>query len=138
MLMPPPRSLACRPEDHRLGDMITAMHAMLYSRDADATRAFFRDVLGFRSVDAGGGWLIFALPPAELGIHPDEGDGSTPDGPELYLMCDDVDRTVTELRAKGVEIARPVSDQGWGRVTALNAPGGIELGLYEPRHPTAV
>ena len=116
--------------------MITGMHALLYSRDADATRALVRDVLGFSSVDAGHGWLIFALPPAELGIHPvEEGvEGRT----ELYLMCDHLESTITELRGKGVELARPVSDQGWGRVTAIRLPGGGELGLYEPRHPTAL
>ena len=116
--------------------MITGIHALLYSRDADATRALFRDILGFSSVDAGHGWLIFALPPAELGIHPEEesGEGRS----ELYLMCDDVDATISALRNKGVEIARPVSDQGWGRVTAIRLPGGGELGLYEPRHPTAL
>jgi catechol 2,3-dioxygenase-like lactoylglutathione lyase family enzyme len=114
--------------------MITGIHALLYSRDADATRAFFRDILGFPSVDAGQGWLVFALPPAELGIHPAEADAE----PELYLMCDNVERTVTELRAKGVEITRPVTDEGWGKVTALRLPGGIELGLYEPRHATAL
>jgi len=116
--------------------MITGIHALLYSKDADATRALFRDVLGFSSVDAGHGWLIFALPPAELGIHPEEegGEGRT----ELYLMCDRLDDTLSELRNKGVEIARPVSDQGWGRVTAIRLPGGGELGLYEPRHPTAL
>src|SRR5215208_5417936 len=114
--------------------MITGIHSLLYSKDPDATRSFFRDVLGLGSVDAGRGWLIFALPPGELGIHPVE-DGQAP---ELYLMCDDVERTVTELRAKGVSTARPISDQGWGRVTAINVPGGIELGLYEPRHPTAL
>jgi predicted enzyme related to lactoylglutathione lyase len=116
--------------------MINGIHALLYSRNADATRAFFRDTLGLTAVDAGQGWLIFALPPAELGIHPEEegGEGHA----ELYLMCDDVDVTIAELRKKGVQTARPVSDQGWGRVTAIELPGGGELGLYEPRHPTAL
>jgi catechol 2,3-dioxygenase-like lactoylglutathione lyase family enzyme len=116
--------------------MITGIHALLYCKDADATRALFRDVLGFSSVDAGHGWLIFALPPAELGIHPDEESGQG--RAELYLMCDRLDDTLSELQNKGVEIARPVSDQGWGRVTAIRLPGGGELGLYEPRHPTAL
>jgi predicted enzyme related to lactoylglutathione lyase len=114
--------------------MITGIHALLYSKDPDTTRSFFRDVLGLPSVDAGRGWLIFALPPAELGIHPTEEE----EGPELYLMCQDVERTVAELRAKGVELTRPISDEGWGRLTAIRIPGGIELGLYEPRHPTAL
>jgi len=115
--------------------MITGIHALLYTPRADAVRAFFRDVLGFRSVDAGHGWLIFALPPAELGIHPTDGDGSH----ELYLMCDDLDATMAELTAKGVAFARPVTEAGFGRMTAIALPdGGGELGLYEPRHPTAL
>jgi catechol 2,3-dioxygenase-like lactoylglutathione lyase family enzyme len=104
----------------------------MFTSDADGLRAFLRDVLGFESVDAGGGWLIFALPPAELAAHPSDGDTSI----ELYLMCDDIEATVAELRSKGVEFTRPVSDEGWGLVTAVRVPGGGELGLYEPRHPT--
>jgi catechol 2,3-dioxygenase-like lactoylglutathione lyase family enzyme len=114
--------------------VINGAHAIIYSRDADADRAFVRDTLGWRSVDAGHGWLIFALPPAELAFHPTDG----PDQHELFLMCDDVDRTVEELRAKGVEITRPVSDAAFGRLTAVRLPGGGEIGLYEPRHPTAL
>ena len=110
--------------------MITGAHTILYSRDADADRAFFRDVLGFHSVDAGGGWLIFALPPAELAAHPDDTGGRH----ELYLMCDDISSTVDELRAKGAEIG-DVTDAGWGLLTSIRLPGGGELGLYEPRHP---
>jgi predicted enzyme related to lactoylglutathione lyase len=115
--------------------MITGVHSLLYSKEADATRAFLRDVLGFSSVDAGRGWLIFALPPAELAVHPadDEERGS-----EMYLMCDDVDATVAELKQKGVEIVRPIADQGWGRVTAIRVPGAGEIGLYQPRHATAL
>ncbi|MEA2467992.1 MAG: hypothetical protein QOJ57_2118 [Thermoleophilaceae bacterium] len=111
--------------------MITGAHTVVFSRDADADRAFFQDVLGFPSVDAGGGWLIFRLPPAEAAFHPAEGDGRH----ELYLMCDDVHATVAELEAKGVELVRPVSDEGWGLLTALRMPSGAELALYEPRHP---
>jgi catechol 2,3-dioxygenase-like lactoylglutathione lyase family enzyme len=112
--------------------MITGAHTVLFSRDADADRTFFRDVLGFPSVDAGGGWLIFRLPPAEAAFHPsDDGAGRH----ELYLMCDDVHATVADLEAKGVVLTRPVSDEGWGLVTALRLPGGGELALYEPRHP---
>jgi catechol 2,3-dioxygenase-like lactoylglutathione lyase family enzyme len=111
--------------------MITGVHAIVYTRDAEADRAFFRDVLGLQSVDAGGGWLIFALPPAELAAHPSDDAGHH----ELYLMCDDINATVAELEAKGVELARPVSDEGFGLLTALVLPGGGELGLYEPRHP---
>jgi catechol 2,3-dioxygenase-like lactoylglutathione lyase family enzyme len=112
--------------------VITGAHAVMFTRDADGLRAFLRDVLGFESVDAGGGWLIFALPPAELAAHPSDGDTSI----ELYLMCDDIEATVAELQAKGVEFTRPVSDEGWGLVTAMRVPGGGQLGLYEPRHPT--
>jgi catechol 2,3-dioxygenase-like lactoylglutathione lyase family enzyme len=112
--------------------MITGAHAVIFARDADAVRAFFRDVLGFPSVDAGGGWLIFALPPAEVAAHPADEDGRQ----ELYLMCDDVHATVAELERKGVEFTGPVSDEGFGLMTAIKLPGGGELGLYEPRHPT--
>ena len=111
--------------------MITGVHAIVYTSDADADRAFLRDVLGFESVDAGGGWLIFALPPAELAAHPH----ASSDAHELYLMCDEIHATVEELRAKGVDLDGSVSDEGWGLVTALRLPGGGELGLYEPRHP---
>jgi predicted enzyme related to lactoylglutathione lyase len=114
--------------------MITALHALLYSRDAAAARAFFRDTLKFKSVDAGDGWLIFAMPPTELAVHPTDTDH----GPELYFMCDDVARTVAELETRGVKATRPISDQGYGLVTSIRIPGGIELGLYEPRHKTAV
>jgi hypothetical protein len=113
--------------------MINGAHAILYSHDADATRATLAKVLGTRTVDAGGGWLIFALPPAELAVHPAERGGRT----ELYLMTDDVTATVTALQAEGIEIARPISDQGWGLLTAITLPGGVELGLYQPQHPTA-
>jgi catechol 2,3-dioxygenase-like lactoylglutathione lyase family enzyme len=111
--------------------MITGAHAIIYSEDADAVRAFMRDVLEFPAVDAGGGWLIFALPPAELAAHPADASGRH----QLYLMCDDVHATVDELKTKGVEFTEPVSDQGFGLMTALRLPGGGELGLYEPRHP---
>jgi catechol 2,3-dioxygenase-like lactoylglutathione lyase family enzyme len=111
--------------------VITGAHAIVYSTDADADRAFFRDVLGFPSVDAGGGWLIFALPPAELAAHPSDAGGRH----ELYLMCDEIESTVAELQAKGVEFTAPVSEAGFGLLTSLKLPGGGELGLYEPRHP---
>jgi predicted enzyme related to lactoylglutathione lyase len=111
--------------------MITGAHAILHSTDAEADRAFIADVLGFPSVDAGGGWLIFALPHAELAAHPAEEGGRH----ELYLMCDDIQATVADLRSKGVELTGRVSDEGWGLVTAIKLPSGAELGLYEPRHP---
>lgn len=111
--------------------MITGAHAIVYSADAEADRAFIADVLGFPSVDAGGGWLIFALPRAELAAHPAEEGGRQ----ELYLMCDDIQATVSELRGRGVELTGPVRDEGWGLLTAIKLPGGGELGIYEPRHP---
>ena len=112
--------------------MINGVHALIYTKDAEALRAFLGDVLGFSPVDAGGGWLIFALPPAELAAHPSEGDGRH----ELYMMCDDIEATTAELKDKGVEFTGPVTDEGFGLVTAIRLPGGGELGLYEPRHPT--
>ena len=114
--------------------MINGVHVIVYSQDAEGVRAFFRDVLGYRSVDAGGGWSIFALPPAELAAHPTDGVGEH----ELYLMCDDITATVAELAGKGVEFTGPVSDRGWGLLTSIKLPGGGTLGLYEPRHPTAL
>ena len=114
--------------------MIIGAHAILYSTDADGTRGFLRDVLGLTSVDAGDGWLLFGLPPAEVAVHPTEGDSRH----ELYLMCDDIETTVADLRSKGAEVSRPVTDQGWGLLTSLRLPGGVDLGLYQPRHPTAL
>jgi predicted enzyme related to lactoylglutathione lyase len=116
--------------------VITGAHAIIFSHDADAVRAFFRDVLGFASVDAGGGWLIFALPPAELGVHPI--DASETGRHELYLMCDDIEKTVKELTAKGVVFSKPIENAGFGLVTQFTIPGGAEIALYQPRHPTAI
>jgi catechol 2,3-dioxygenase-like lactoylglutathione lyase family enzyme len=112
--------------------VITGMHAIVFSPEAEKVRAFFADVLGFSSVDAGGGWPIFALPPAELAVHPADAAGRH----ELYLMCDDIHATLAELRGKGVEVAREVSDQGWGLLAALRLPDGEELPIYQPRHPS--
>jgi predicted enzyme related to lactoylglutathione lyase len=114
--------------------MITGVHALIYTKDADGVRAFFRDVLGLSSVNAGDDWLIFALPPAELGVHPSDDK----DQHELYLMCDDVKATMAELKKKGVEFTRKVTDEGWGLVTSIRLPGGGALGLYQPKHPTAI
>lgn len=114
--------------------MITGQHTIIYTNDADADRAFFRDVLEFPATDAGDGWLIFRMPPAELAFHPADGAPTH----EVYLMCDDVHATVKSLQDKGVEFTTPVSDQGWGLMTSLKTPSGSELGLYEPRHPTAI
>jgi catechol 2,3-dioxygenase-like lactoylglutathione lyase family enzyme len=112
--------------------MIIGMHAVIYTRDAEADRAFFRDTLDFPFVDAGGGWLIFATPPAEVAMHPAEANGRH----EVFLMCDDIDAQVANLAGKGIACG-PVSDEGWGRLTAINLPGGGTLGLYEPRHVLA-
>lgn len=114
--------------------MISGIHALIFSAQADAVRRFFGDVLEFPSVDAGGGWLIFALPPAELGVHP------TDDHPhhELYLMCTDLDSVVMRLRERGVEFTGPIEDQRFGRVISLLLPDGQPLALYQPKHPTAV
>ena len=114
--------------------MITGAHTLIYSTKPDELRSFFRDVLQFGAVDAGGGWLIFALPPGELATHPvDAGQ----EHHELGLMCDDVDATVAELRARGAEFAGDISEQRWGRSTQLRLPDGTELMLYEPHHPAA-
>jgi catechol 2,3-dioxygenase-like lactoylglutathione lyase family enzyme len=113
--------------------MINGAHVISYSRDADADRAFLRDALGFTGVDAGGGWLIFKLPPAEIAVHPADGEAKH----EFYLMCDNIERLLAELTANGVEIARPVSDEGWGLLASIRLPSGSDLALYEPRHPIA-
>jgi predicted enzyme related to lactoylglutathione lyase len=114
--------------------MITGVHAIIYSEQADAVRAFFRDVLEYRSVDAGRGWLIFALPPAEIAVHPAEGDAKH----ELYLMCDDLDQTLADLRAKGVEPGGPIHDERWGRLTSIRIAEGTTIGIYQPKHPLAI
>jgi len=113
--------------------MINGAHVIIHSRDAEADRVFIRDVLGYPNVDAGGGWLVFKAPPAEIAVHPTDGPGTH----ELFLMCDDLEATMDDLSARGVEFATEVTDARWGRITAIRLPGGGELGLYEPRHPTA-
>ncbi|MGZ4875720.1 MAG: VOC family protein [Candidatus Angelobacter sp.] len=115
--------------------MITGLHAIIYSRDADKNRAFLRDVLGLKSVDAGHGWLIFSVPPAELAAHPTEEDEKPHH--ELYLMCDNLSATMKELEAKGVKCGA-VTEARWGSITSIHLPGGGELGLYQPKHPTAL
>jgi catechol 2,3-dioxygenase-like lactoylglutathione lyase family enzyme len=112
--------------------MIAGAHTILYAHDAEAARTFFRDVLELDAVDAGHGWLIFALPPGELACHPAEGDGSG--RTELFLMCPDVAATRAALEERGVEFVAPISDERFGRLTRLRVPGYGELGLYEPRH----
>ena len=114
--------------------MISGFHAILYAPDADKVRAFLRDVLGFKSVDAGHGWLIFAAPPTELAAHP-LGAGQQPYH-ELYLMCDDLKATMSDLASKGVNCSA-ITEARWGSVTKIHLPGG-ELGLYQAKHPTAI
>ncbi len=113
--------------------MINGAHIILYSTDAEADRVFIRDVLGFAGVDAGDGWLIFQLPPAEIAVHPTDGPGKH----EFYLMCDDLDKTLADLTARGVTISHPASDQGWGLLASIKLPSGSELSIDQPRHPTA-
>jgi hypothetical protein len=112
---------------------ITGAHVLLYTPEAEAVRAVLRDVLGWRHVDAGHGWLIFALPPAEVGVHPGETTSH-----ELTLMCDDLTATMADLRAKGIEFRGDPVAAGFGITATMVLPGGLELTLYEPRHPTAV
>jgi catechol 2,3-dioxygenase-like lactoylglutathione lyase family enzyme len=114
--------------------MIIGAHAIVYVKDAKKARAFFRDVLRFPNVDAGDGWLIFRLPPAEMGVHPDPKGGFH----ELYFMCDDVKRTRATLTKKGVRFTTPITDYGYGLMTSFRIPGGKTMGLYEPRHPMAI
>lgn len=114
--------------------MINGAHALIYSTDPVADRAFFRDVLEWDHVDSGDGWLIFALPPAEVGVHPTEPGGQQH---ELYLMCDDVHTTVRELSAKGVRFGGEVTNAGFGLLVELRLPSGATIGMYEPRHKLA-
>jgi hypothetical protein len=113
--------------------MITGIHAIMYSTNVEQTRAFLRDALDLPHVDAGRGWLIFALPPAEVAAHPDEKGHRH----ELYLMCDDIHETVARLRSKGVATVGEVRDEGWGLLVELVVPGAGPMGLYQPRHPIA-
>jgi catechol 2,3-dioxygenase-like lactoylglutathione lyase family enzyme len=122
--------------------MITATHSIIYAEDADKARAFFRDVLELPNVDAHGGWLIFKLPPSELGIHPAGTPGEPATGPssgnhELYLMCDDLEATKKDLEEKGVEFTSGIENAGFGMITRLRVPGAGDIGLYQPRHTTA-
>ena len=112
--------------------MIFGAHVVLFSRDADADRAFLADIFGFEHVDAGGGWLIFGLPPAEAAVHPADAPGA-----ELYFMCDDLAPEMETLVAKGVQCSE-VEEARWGSITKIRLPGGGEVGLYQPRHPMMV
>ena len=109
--------------------MISGAHVMIFTRDEAADRAFFRDVIEIPCIDSGGGWLIFKLPPAELGIH----GGDSNDIHQLYLMCDDLDSEIARLEAKGVTCSEPLT-ASWGRATGIPLPGGGKIGLYESRH----
>jgi catechol 2,3-dioxygenase-like lactoylglutathione lyase family enzyme len=119
--------------------MITAVHTLVYSSEPDATRAFFRDVLGWTGVDTGGGWLIFQTGPSELGVHPaaEEVEGevwSTPPKHEISLVCDDIEATVAELRSRGAQFLREVRDDGWGLTIDMAVPGSPDMIVYEPRY----
>lgn len=117
---------------------ITGAHVLLYTPEPEALRAMFRDVFGWKHVDAGDGWLIFRLPPSELGVHPAE--GATPESRvqhQFSLLCDDIRATVKELRGKGIRVEGEPTDQGWGISVMLDLPGGVKVQLYEPRHPVA-
>jgi hypothetical protein len=118
---------------------VTGAHMLLYTSEPEALRAVFRDVFGFPHVDSGEGWLIFALPPAELGIHPSEGPTfDTGVRHQLTFMCDDIHKTVEDLRGKGIEVRGEPEEEGFGITTTLALPGDVEVMLYEPRHPTAI
>ncbi|HEV2368664.1 MAG TPA: VOC family protein [Acidimicrobiales bacterium] len=122
--------------------MITAVHTLVYADDPDAARAFFRDVLGWPNVDAQGGWLIFGTGPSELGVHPTSDDRpgrefSTAQHHEIALICDDVEKTMAELTARGAQFSGEIGEQGFGRTVTMKVPGASDMLLYEPRHPTA-
>ena len=120
---------------------ITGAHVLLYTTEPEAVREVFRDVFGWHNVDAGHGWLIFALPPAELGVHPIEtarphDQGGTPHA--LSLMCDDLEATAADLRSRGLTVSEDVQEAGFGRTTMIDLPGGLVVQLYQPHHPTAI
>jgi len=114
--------------------MIKGIHSIVYTKDAEKLREFFKDVLELPYIDTGGGWLIFALPPAEIAAHPTEGKPFH----ELYFMCDDINSTLDKLKAKGVKVVQEVTDQGWGLLATIMIPGGDEFGIYQPKHPMAI
>jgi hypothetical protein len=113
--------------------MISGAHVIVYSKNAEADRAFFRDVLELKSVDAGHGWLIFALPPAEAAFHPADGSGAH----ELYFMCDDLKAEMASLAKMNIKCSK-VEEARWGSITKMRLPSGGEVGLYQPKHPTAL
>lgn len=113
--------------------MLTGAHVVVYSKDAEADRAFFRDILGFRSVDAGHGWLIFAVPTAEVAFHPHDQNNKH----EMFFTCDDLKVEVAALQKKGIQVGR-ISEEQWGARTTISHPGGGAIGLYEPKHPVTL
>jgi predicted enzyme related to lactoylglutathione lyase len=118
---------------------IIGAHVLLYTSQPESLRATLRDVFGFKHVDAGESWLIFALPPAELGVHPAEGPTyESGVRHQFSLMCDDIQATIRHLRAKGIDVQGEPADEGYGITVMLNLPGGVEIMLYEPRHPMAI
>ena len=127
----------------RLAGMITGAHFLLHSKAPEADRAFFRDVLNFRTVDIGHGWLIFGLPPSEMAVHPLDGNSTKQQAEqkradvELYLLCDDLAATMASLKAKNVECAG-IDDAAWGSKTTIRLPSGAEIGLYQPKHQLAI
>jgi catechol 2,3-dioxygenase-like lactoylglutathione lyase family enzyme len=113
--------------------MIDGVHVIVNAKQVSKARAFFKEVLGYKSVDAGDGWLIFALPPAELAFHPTRGETSH----ELFFTCKDIDKTVAHLKTKGVKFRGGIKNMGWGLLTSMKIPGAGEVGLYQPMHPIA-
>ena len=114
--------------------MIRGMHAMFYSSQADALRAFLRDKLGLRGTDVGEGWLIFDAPEADLGVHPSEGEEPPSGTADVSFYCDDIEQTVSELKSRGVEFTQDVEDHGYGLVTFFKVPGDFKVQLYQPRY----
>ena len=114
--------------------MFIGVHSLIFTKDAEAARAFFRDVLEFPWVNAGDGWLVFALPPNEVGLHPEDGDRDH----ELHLLCDDIHATVARLQAKGVKLIEPIHEEEWGIATRIEVPGDAWIGIYQPKHPLVI
>jgi hypothetical protein len=115
---------------------ITGTHMLFYTSEAEKLRAMLRDVFGFKHVDVGDGWLIFRLPPGEIGVHPSEGPTyKSGVRHQITFMCDHIDQTIAELRAKGVDVETSTQDEGWGITSMMHLPGGCDVMLYEPRHP---
>jgi catechol 2,3-dioxygenase-like lactoylglutathione lyase family enzyme len=116
--------------------VIAGTHTIIFAEDAERARLFLRDVLGLEGVDAGDGWLILALPPGEVAVHPGSGWGRGPGHHALFFMCHDIEQTVQELEGRGVEFVSSIEDEDWGRIAEFRIPGAGEIGLYEPRHPS--